>query len=129
MELRDAGQPQDVNTGVEGTLLIKYPNGVRDWTTASTMGMLDTNGTWELLCRGLHVQKCLASCPDIDDHGRYVCRHFIYDGAWGVTHGFSSLWGGRAWEMYDGTFKVKHRQSQHVGALLLVPRRARALYQ
>lgn len=87
----------------EGAILVRSPN--RVWETDSTKGMDDTNGNINVYFED-STFKNLGIIPDIDDHGRFVARHCINDGAWGETHGFSSTWGGRHWEFYDNTFQV-----------------------
>lgn len=96
---------QDINLVGEGSILVKLPNGIRDWETAPTMGTADSNGDWNFYIEDSSF-KNIGSCPDLDDHGRLVARHFVYDGTWGATHGFTSFRGGRHWEYYDGVFKV-----------------------
>lgn len=93
---------QDISLVGEGSCLIKN-TGIRDWTTASTMGSLD-DGTYNVYMEDSTITD-VGNFPDIDDHGRYVCRHCIYDGSWGETHGFTSLYGGRHWEFYDNIFR------------------------
>ena len=85
----------------EGAFLIKHP---RAWTTNSTMGMDDTNGNVNIYVED-STFKNLGICPDIDDNGRFVARHCVYDGAWAETHGFTSLTGGRHWEFYDNVYQ------------------------
>jgi hypothetical protein len=77
----------------------------RVWNTSSTMGTRDTNGTINIYFEDNSFKNVSAVC-DVDDHGRVVYRHNDFDGAWGLTHGFSSTWGGRHVEYYDNYFHV-----------------------
>lgn len=96
----------DPNTVGEGSCLLDIGGtaGVNTWTSPSSLGALDTNGDINFYLEDTTVNNC-GNMPDIDNHGRYVARHFIYDGTWGETHGFTSLDGGRQFEFYDGVFK------------------------
>ena len=86
----------------EGSLLIK--GSPRVWTTAPTMGAADSAGNVNI-----YMEACTATnvgqFPDIDDHGRFVARYSIFDGTWGLTHGFTSTWGGRHFEYYNNIFR------------------------
>lgn len=99
--------------GSEGaSLLVK--GSPRLWTTPSTMGSLDINGNTNLYiedCSWMHVGQF----PDIDDHGRVVMRRNQINGANGLTHGFTSLWGGRHVELYENRFSVTNRLRNHQG--------------
>ena len=86
----------------ESGLLVKSP---KAWQSNSTMGMDDTNGIINLYFEDSTFTN-LGIVPDIDDNGRFVARHCVYDGAWAQTHGFTSTWGGRHWEFYDNTFQI-----------------------
>ena len=82
-----------------------YINSPRAWNTASTMGTLDTSGIINIYmedCSALNVSQF----PDIDENGRFVSRHNTLDGSWGLTHGFTSNWGGRHFEYYNNTFSA-----------------------
>lgn len=94
---------QAISNVGEGSCLIKNSGGIRDWETASTMGSAD-DGTYNVYMEDCTLLNC-GNFPDIDDHGRFVARHCVYDGSWGETHGFTSSWGGRHWEFYDCTFQ------------------------
>lgn len=87
----------------EGTLRVELPNGIRNWETASTMGVLDTDGDINFYVEDTSFLNCGAA-PDCGNHGRYVCRHFLMNGSWGGMHAFTSTWGGRFVEFYDGLF-------------------------
>jgi hypothetical protein len=77
----------------------------RVWNTSSTMGVKDTNGSVNIYFED-NSFKNVGQCPDVDDHGRVVFRHNDIDGSSGLTHGFSSSWGGRHVEYYNNTFHV-----------------------
>ncbi|MBN1674706.1 MAG: hypothetical protein JXR37_26920 [Kiritimatiellae bacterium] len=82
-----------------------YIHSPRDWYTPSTMGALDSNGTVNVYFEDCTFFNC-SGCPDIDDNGRVVFRHCLFDGTGGLTHGFTSMRGGRHFEYYDNTFTV-----------------------
>ncbi len=82
------------------------------WNTASTMGALDSAGTINLYVED-STFKNLSQFPDIDDNGRFVARYCVMDGTWGITHGFTSLWGGRHFEYYNNTFSVTYNSSPY----------------
>ena len=88
------------------SLLIKNEGGVRNWETNGTIGTDDTGGSVNF-----YMEDCTAinvgQFPDIDDHGRFVARNCVFDGTWGLTHGFTSTWGGRHWEYYDNVFQQR----------------------
>jgi hypothetical protein len=69
------------------------------------MGNLDTNGDVNFYAEDTTF-KFVSQCPDVDDHGRYVARHCVMDATFGLTHGFTSTWGGRHIEYYDCDFIV-----------------------
>jgi len=75
------------------------------WDNPSTMGKLDTNGD-----KNLYIEDSIfdnvGQCPDVDDNGRVVIRHSQYIGSSGVTHGVTSIYGGRQVEIYDSTMTV-----------------------
>lgn len=86
----------------------------RDWETASTMGTLDTDGSINVYLEDSSCEN-VGQFPDIDDNGRVVIRYTTYDGCSGLTHGFTSTWGGRHWEYYNVTFSVTEEERNHNG--------------
>ncbi|MCI0723589.1 MAG: Ig-like domain-containing protein [Acidobacteria bacterium] len=86
----------------------------RVWNTASTMGTLDTDGTINLY---VEDSSCfnVGQFPDADDHARAVFRHSTIDGCSGLTHGFTSTWGGRHVEWYNDVFSVTEGERNHSG--------------
>lgn len=84
------------------SILINSP---RAWATASTMGTLDTNGLVNAYIEDSTL-KDFGQSPDVDDRGRVVIRHSLLDGTSGLTHGFTSSFGGRHFEYYNNTFTV-----------------------
>jgi hypothetical protein len=42
-------------------------------------------------------------------------RYSTLDGAWGITHGFTSRWGGRHFEYYNNTFRVTNTNRNMAG--------------
>jgi hypothetical protein len=88
-------------SGPDGACLLV--NSPRAWNTPSTLGALDTNGTTNVYVEDSTFVN-VGQCPDIDDNGRYVSRHNLINGTGGLTHGFTSMWGGRHFEYYNNTF-------------------------
>lgn len=84
------------------SILINSPRG---WTTPSTMGAADSTGTVNVYFED-STFKNIGQAPDVDDNGRVVIRHSLIDGTSGVTHGFTSMSGGRHVEYYDNTMQV-----------------------
>lgn len=93
----------DVGNAISGGCWhLKSPN--RVWTTASTLGTLDTNGDVNV-----YIEDCTwrnTASNDADDHTRVVVRYCTLDGSPWITHGFTSSWGGRFIEFYNNTFSV-----------------------
>jgi len=97
---------EGVNGGLGGqccpegaSFLINSP---RAWYTNSTLGALDTNGDQNDYIED-STWRNFGQAPDIDDNGRVVIRHCLLDGVAGLTHGFTSAWGGRQYEYYNNT--------------------------
>jgi hypothetical protein len=109
---------------LDGAMVIKGQP--REWETASTMGALDTTGTVNVYVEDSSCSNVQAF-PDLDDHGRAVFRHNTLDGCIGVTHGFTSSWGGRHIEWYDNVFSVTNPDRNHTGRYYWI-RAATALF-
>jgi len=77
----------------------------RAWTTASTMGSLDTNGDVNLYIEDSSFYN-IHPVVDADQGARVVFRYSTFDGSAGLTHGFTSPSGGRHLEYYNNTFSV-----------------------
>lgn len=86
----------------------------RVWTTAATMGANDTGGVVNVYLEDSTATN-IGQFPDIDDHGRFVSRYNIFDGTWGLTHGFTSTWGGRHFEYYNNVFRQTTAQRNLAG--------------
>ena len=80
-----------------GSLLVKSSI---DWDAASTLGTLDTNGDKNLYIEDSTFSYVLQA-PDVDDNGRVVIRHNQFIASGGLTHGTTSVFGGRQVEIYD----------------------------
>lgn len=78
-------------------------NSPRSWTTASTMGSADTGGNVNVYVED-STWKDFGQSPDLDDNARFVMRYSTLDGVSGLTHGFTSAFGGRHFEYYNNTF-------------------------
>lgn len=81
----------------------------RAWATASTMGALDTTGSVNVYSEDSTILNA-SQWPDIEDNGRFVSRYNVLNGTWGVTHGFTSQFGGRHVEYYNNTFSNTTRE-------------------
>ena len=120
---------QDVGTVGEGSLLVKYPNGMRDLDHGLDDGHARHERHVNFYIEDSHVHKCRLMSPTSTITAASWCRHCIFDGAWGVTHGFTLAWGGRHLEIYDSTFQAHAPISRNMsGALLLVPCRATGVF-
>jgi hypothetical protein len=98
--------------GTDGAcILIHSP---RAWSTPSTMGSLDLGGVVNWYIED-STMLLTGQGPDTDDNGRVVVRHCNLDGAWGLTHGFTSLFGGRHFEYYDNIFSVTNGNRNMAG--------------
>ena len=91
--------------GLEGpSFLINSPVA---WETASTEGVLDTNGD-----TNFYIEDCdwkdFGQSPDVDQRARVVVRHSLLDGVSGVMHGFTSGNGNQARhvEYYDNVLRM-----------------------
>jgi hypothetical protein len=84
---------------------LKVEGGSPSWTSVSTMGMNDTNGTSNFYFEDNDIHAMVTSV-DIDDHGRGVIRNNVFnESAGGGTHGpDTSNIGVRHAEFYDNTF-------------------------
>lgn len=102
----------DGATGVSGASIHVYSP--RSWTTASTMGTLDTDGNVNGYLENGTMMN-IGQSPDVDNGGRMVIRYSTIDGSSGVTHGFTSATGGRHVEYYNNTFSVTEGERNHNG--------------
>ncbi len=90
--------------GISGTVGLKWAAGTTSWTTLSTMGAADTTGI-----NNLYVEDCdfhaYLNAGGVDDNGRMVLRHMLFDNAGFGTHGAdTSDYGQRHFEVYDSEF-------------------------
>lgn len=92
-------------------------NSPRSFSTASTMGMLDSTGLVNV-----YIEDCtfvnLGQWPDSDKAGRVVVRYSRLNGTWGVTHGFTSGAGnmGRHIEYYNNRFETTDTSGRNMAA-------------
>jgi hypothetical protein len=84
---------------------LKVEGAADSWTTVSTMGTADTNGTSNFYFEDNDVHG-MVTAVDVDDHGRAVIRNNVLnESAAGGTHGAdTSNFGVRHAEFYDNTF-------------------------
>ena len=84
-----------------GCLVVKSP---KPWNDASTFGTLDSTGT-----NNLYIEDCVFTniynqAIDVDDNGRVVLRHSVLNNTQMLTHGTTSLYGGRQIELYNNAY-------------------------
>jgi hypothetical protein len=92
------------NYNFAGGIQFKYPNNAA-WTTPSTMGMADVNGTANTYVEDCSFTGMYLGCMDFDDDSRTVIRHCTMDNSAITSHGQdTSPDGARHWEVYDNTF-------------------------
>ena len=70
------------------------------WYTNSTLGSRDTNETQNWYVED-STWKDFGQSPDCDNNCRIVMRHNVLYGIAGLTHGLSSAFGGRQFEVYN----------------------------
>lgn len=80
-------------------------NSPLSWYTASTLGNLDTSETQNWYVED-STWKNFGQSPDCDDNCRLVMRYNVLDGISGLTHGLSSAFGGRQFELYNNTIET-----------------------
>jgi len=97
----DSLTPGPLGVGPDGASIIV--NSPRAWATPSTLGALDVGGVVNWYVEDSSFFN-FGQSPDVDDNGRIVIRHCLLDGVSGLTHGFSSAFGGRHFEYYNNTF-------------------------
>lgn len=77
------------------------------WLAASTMGTLDTLGTQNLYIEDSTFINLYNSAYDGDDNARLVVRHCTIRNTQMITHGTTSLQGGRHVELYDNAYQYR----------------------
>jgi hypothetical protein len=88
-----------------GCLQLKAENLVTSWTTASTMGTADINGTANVYIENNTFKKVILQAIDVDDNMRAVIRHNVFDNSGFVYHGAdTSPSGARHVEVYNNKF-------------------------
>ena len=70
------------------------------WNDASTYGILDTNGDQNLYFEDNEFRDIYNQCIDVDDNSRVVIRNNQIINSQCLTHGTTSLFGGRQVELY-----------------------------
>lgn len=92
------------NYNFAGGIQFKYGDN-STWTTPSTMGMADVNGTANTYVEDCTFTGMFLGCTDFDDDSRTVIRHCTIDNSALYSHGQdTSPDGARHWEVYDNTF-------------------------
>ena len=99
---------EGIHGGVGGRTARRAPalilkNMARPWTTASTLGTLDTGGDVNFYVEDYHLQS-RRPVPDIDDHGRFVLGIASLMVLAASLTALPQLSGGRAFEYYDNRF-------------------------
>ena len=88
-----------------GCLQLKAENLVSSWTTVSTMGTADLNGTANVYIENNTFRKVILQAIDVDDNMRVVIRYNTFDNSGFVYHGAdTSPSGARHVEVYNNKF-------------------------
>jgi hypothetical protein len=94
----------DANFTSDESLQFKISS-VDIWTTPSTMGTADSNGTANTYVENCTFQHSIYETIDLDDGSRTVFRYNTMNNTIVVSHGQdSSPFGCRQWEFYNNTF-------------------------
>jgi predicted nucleic acid-binding Zn-ribbon protein len=91
-------------------IISRYP-----WYNASTFGNLDSTGLINCYIESCTFISCCVGI-DVDDRARVVVRHCTFANSGGITHGITSLWGGRQVELYNNNFQYFQVPPSSVGA-------------
>jgi hypothetical protein len=93
------------NGSSAGCLQLKAEGQVTSWTTASTMGATDLNGTANVYIENNTFKKIILQAIDVDDNMRVVIRYNTFDNSGFVYHGAdTSPSGARHVEVYNNKF-------------------------
>lgn len=84
-----------------GCLQIKSTKSYYD---KSTLGNLDVNGDINFYIEDSRFLNIYNQAVDVDDCGRVVVRHCEVQNTQFLTHGITSMWGGRQIELYENRF-------------------------
>ena len=88
-----------------GCLQLKAENMASSWTTASTMGTADRNGTANVYIENNAFKRVILQAIDVDDNIRAVIRYNTFDNSGFVYHGAdTSPSGARHVEVYNNNF-------------------------
>jgi hypothetical protein len=81
-------------------------NGVSpDWTTGSTLGILDASGTLNTYIEDCTFVDMALQAMDLSDNSRVVVRHCTFNNSSIVSHGLDTgPYGTRQWEIYENNF-------------------------
>lgn len=82
-----------------------YINSPRSWYTNDTLGTQDTGGNQNVYIESSTLMN-FGQSPDCDNNCRFVIRYSILNGLSGLTHGFTSAFGGRQYEYYNNTLET-----------------------
>ncbi len=95
----------DADGAGSGCIQIKNPNLTTGWTTDSTMGMADTNGTTNVYIETNVFNNIFLQAIDTDDNMRTVIRYNAFNNSGFASHGAdTSPVGARHFEIYNNTF-------------------------
>jgi hypothetical protein len=88
-----------------GCLQLKAEGSASSWSTASTMGAADVNGTTNVYIENNTFSKITLQAIDVDDNIRAVIRYNTFDNSGFVYHGAdTSTYGVRHAEVYNNKF-------------------------
>jgi hypothetical protein len=94
-----------------GCLQVSSP---KDWYDADTFGTMDRNGDHNLYVEDCVFRDMYNQAIDLDDNCRLVLRHCQLINSQCVTHGITSMWGGRQFEAYNNAFIYEKRNGTWV---------------
>lgn len=88
----------------DNAICLKYAPS-SSWTTASTMGTDDSDGTHNVYIEDNTFNEHLHECIDMDSYSRVVIRHNTFNDSGITSHGLcTSSASTRHWEIYDNNF-------------------------
>ena len=100
--------------GLTGISMVGRGNN-SDWTSVSSVGMLDKGGMQNTYLEDCSFTKANIAVTNFDDNSRVVVRHCKLDNAVISSHGQeTSPLGARQWEIYDNTFLCDSQNAQNL---------------
>lgn len=87
----------------------------KPWLDAQTWGANDTNGNLNLYIEDSTFVNIYNQAVDADDNGRIVIRHNTILNTQMLTHGTTSLQGGRQVELYNNAYQYRQTAPNSMG--------------